>query len=193
MRHMTRRHSGREAALFLSATVGFVAICLGVVAIVESVSVRALAPYGSGGDVLGPAGYLTVVGMLVAVGGVAMAITGVISWLRSTTTTSFVMIETASDEETDGDAPAGDVLPERITGRWLLLWASLLTVAYVLLLPLLGFLVSTFIYVTPLSRVAGMKSWRGACLAGIILTAVLYLMFVVFLGMPLPRSKVLPV
>jgi hypothetical protein len=71
--------------------------------------------------------------------------------------------------------------------------AFLLVVAYVLLLPWLGFVTGTVVFLIAAMRYSGVTSYGRMVLVSVGLTLVLYYTFVVFLRVPLPVSPIYPV
>lgn len=88
----------------------------------------------------------------------------------------------------EGSVVAGQESPLR-TGRFLMLCISLFL--YILAVSQLGFLGATFLFSTIVFRLAESESWRRTLLKAAMITAGNYLLFVVWLGLSLPKG-VLP-
>lgn len=71
--------------------------------------------------------------------------------------------------------------------------AALLVVAYVLLLPWLGFVTGTVAFLLVAMWYSGVRSYPRMVLVSVGLTVLLYYTFVVFLRVPLPVSPLYPV
>lgn len=59
---------------------------------------------------------------------------------------------------------------------------------YLLLLAVAGYLVSTVLFIVMQSRLLGSHAWRRDLLVGVLVTAVVYGLFQVFLRFPLPAG-----
>lgn len=72
------------------------------------------------------------------------------------------------------------------------LWRAVLFVCifvlYVLLLPLIGYLLDTTLFVIAIFKIMGLNKWLTAIGGGIIIGALCYLLFNVWLGVPLPNG-----
>jgi putative tricarboxylic transport membrane protein len=69
---------------------------------------------------------------------------------------------------------------------WVMLEGALVLAAFWILLPFLGFAISSFFAAAGLFSTIGGFRWRGCLLASGILTAAFYAIFVAWLGMPFP-------
>jgi hypothetical protein len=95
--------------------------------------------------------------------------------------------------EQAGEGPAGDIdifgRTAAMRGRQLVIVFVALTVA-VLLVPLLGFLFSFFLLSLFISAVVERRSWISSAIVSFAAVAVIYLVFVVFLRVPLPAGLI---
>lgn len=67
-----------------------------------------------------------------------------------------------------------------------------LTIVYALVLTTLGYVLATAIYAAVIVKMLGQRTWLGAAVFGIILTATSYLLFTYAFEVRLPPSAVLP-
>lgn len=63
-------------------------------------------------------------------------------------------------------------------------------VLYLVLMPYLGFAVSTFLFLPTMFRLLGSRSWKANLVIAVVLTVVLQLAMIVLLHMELPRLEI---
>ena len=98
---------------------------------------------------------------------------------------------TSSQEEQKAAISGGERLEEdSFTGEGIsykfLLGTILVSTLYVILLPIIGYLIITPIFIIAMIRLLGKKTWFRNIAVSILLTAALYLLFATMLGVALP-------
>ncbi len=141
--------------------VGAILVVLGVVSVVEGIRLHALRTQMVAGAVVGDDTFPLIIGVaLIGLGGAAVAV----------------------------KVPAIKVaLPAGVARRQMLAAASIL-LGYWLILPYVGYTASTALVSTGLFRAMGRYRWGIALLLGGVTTALLYLLFRVWLLQPLPTG-----
>lgn len=131
---------------------------------------------------LGPQVYPLIVGLFLALTTVILGVQGVIAWLRAS------RVQPAAPAPEPDEGGAG-----RDVRWWALAGEFVVTVAYLWVLELLGFVVATAIYLAlQLFLVGGLRRYHGVRLAvvpvvfGIAAAIVIYILFAGFLGVLLP-------
>ncbi len=85
--------------------------------------------------------------------------------------------------------PEGEIFSQN--KRWRLVLGVLASVfAYTFALPILGFLLATFLLLAWLFKASGVKNWRGAFLASLVTTGSAYLIFAYLLQGNFPKGIV---
>ena len=107
-----------------------------------------------------------------------LALLGVAIWL-------FVVAGSARPARSVGGLPETGVAPRRPVARPAIVLAAAL-VLYAAVLPRLGFLASSFALVVVASRLMGADGWWRPAALAVGVTAASYLVFVRWLGVPLP-------
>lgn len=74
------------------------------------------------------------------------------------------------------------VYPQRL---W---WVMLILVLYIIVIPYIGFTISTVVLILASAWVMGMKKWYSLILSSVISTAAFVFIFTYFLNLPLPRG-----
>jgi len=141
--------------------VGGILVLLGVVAIVEGVRLHALRTEMVAGAVVGDDTFPLIVGVaLLLLGGAAAVVR----------------------------LPSATVTFPRGATRARMLWGLGLLAGYWLILPPVGYTASTALISIGLFRTMGGYRWPGALVLGAVTTALLYLLFRVWLLQPLPTG-----
>jgi hypothetical protein len=141
--------------------VGGILVLLGIVAIGEGVRLHALRTEMVAGAVVGDDTFPLIVGVaLLLLGGAAALVR----------------------------LPSSIVTFPRGATRARMLWGLALLAIYWLILPPVGYTASTALISVGLFRAMGGYRWRGALVLGAVTTALLYLLFRVWLLQPLPTG-----
>lgn len=165
------RKTGSSNFMEKSKDVG-VAIGVVVIGVVFLTSALMLPP-GSIRAPIGPSGIPAAVGILLVIGGVALALRRVISWHRTPAT---VPNEGSADLER---YPSSFI-------RVVLIWAVCLV--YAILLPWVGFVLLTPVLIAALLWILSFRRIRDVVIIAISATVVMYVLFDILLAVRLPHG-----
>lgn len=92
-----------------------------------------------------------------------------------------------SDTAAEASAPASDAISQEAPRRWTAVAAIfLLAVGYVAVMTTLGYVLATALFMALALAILGTVKWTFALIAGAVLIAMVCLVFVQFLGLPIP-------
>jgi len=137
-------------------------------------------------DIVGPDRYLYGVAVLLIVVGVLLVVQAVLArrGRAGRPLAASARAEAAGGVKLPPPAAADEDRPEGNAHLWLI--GAL--VAYVALLPLLGYLLATVLFAAAAFRIMGVSTMKRAAIGAIVLTAVCYGSFLWIADLPLPRG-----
>lgn len=121
-------------------------------------------------DLIGPDYYLLTIGVLLIVMAFFLVFQGA-AQMRA--------------QRAGGAVSAGE--PDAGLG-WRHLWLAITLFAYVLLIPLIGYPIATFLLFFSLFTVMGVERWTTIVLSSLVLAVVFFVVFVIFADMPFPKG-----
>ncbi|MDQ3385158.1 MAG: tripartite tricarboxylate transporter TctB family protein [Actinomycetota bacterium] len=155
-------------------TLGALLLVFGIGVILAAAQLKA----GSTTDPLGPRGFPGLLGLGFLGAGVGLLVKTTLAGRRPADDVVSVMDLAGADEEED-DGPAN---------RFRLVVAALAVIAYVLLLPYGGFLLTTSAFLAALIRLQGGVGLRPFIAMVLGFPTAVFLLFAVILGVPLPSG-----
>lgn len=133
-------------------------------------------PHGSVYDPIGVAGLIIGIAVLFIIGGTALLVRRAVRWRKDGS--GLIPSDGVEDE------PGIQASAIRAFAMWGL------TAGWVYIMPTIGFLISTPVYLLSGMALVGMRRWIRAVIFTAILTAILYLLFVRALNVRLPSGSI---
>lgn len=159
---------------------GLAFIAFGAISIYDALRIGAALRARGTLDIVGPDRYLFGVAVLLVVVGACLIVQ---AWTSRRVPRHAGAARVAPAAGIGGMPADADVAQGRAH-----LWLFAALLAYVALLPLLGYLVATVLFAIAAFRVMGVRSMLRAAVAAVLLTAVCYGSFVLIADLPLPRG-----